>query len=246
MKPKMVFLAVAALGIVAIPATWAVDHGESGGYVVKPGTFTGRIVLYDAQSSYAHSNIVRLAGFLTDQTRLNVVAEKGTLADPEDVKKALSAQIVLRIVDDANTPAMLIAPEDRWGIVNVSKLVDDLPTPAAKARFRDKRAWKEIIRTFSLLCGGGSSMFPGNMMNATTMRQLDHAVDTMPADVVERYVKYLKPLGITPREQMAYSYACLEGWAPAPTNDVQKAIWKKVHQIPDKPITIEYDPKTDK
>jgi len=27
---------------------------------------------------------------------------------------------------------------------------------------------------------------------------------------------------------------------PAPTNDVQKAIWEKVHAIPDKPITIEY------
>ena len=37
-----------------------------------------------------------------------------------------------------------------------------------------------------------------------------------------------------------------QGWAPAPTNEVQQAIWDKVHQIPDKPITIEFDPKTDK
>ena len=40
--------------------------------------------------------------------------------------------------------------------------------------------------------------------------------------------------------------ACREGWASAPTNDVQKAIWDKVRAIPDKPLTIEYDPKKDK
>ena len=39
--------------------------------------------------------------------------------------------------------------------------------------------------------------------------------------------------------------------APKPTfssalYDVQRAIWKEVHSIPDKPITIEFDPKKDK
>ena len=28
---------------------------------------------------------------------------------------------------------------------------------------------------------------------------------------------------------VTYRQACIEGWAPAPTNDVQKAIWEKVH-----------------
>ena len=37
-----------------------------------------------------------------------------------------------------------------------------------------------------------------------------------------------------------------EGWSPSPTNDVQRAIWEKVHAIPDKPLTIEFDPKIDK
>ena len=43
-----------------------------------------------------------------------------------------------------------------------------------------------------------------------------------------------------------YKRACREGWAPTPTNDVQRAIWEKVHAIPDKPLTIEFDPKIDK
>jgi len=36
--------------------------------------------------------------------------------------------------------------------------------------------------------------------------------------------------------------ACQEGWAPAPTNDIQKAIWNEVRQLPAKPIKIEFDP----
>ena len=43
-----------------------------------------------------------------------------------------------------------------------------------------------------------------------------------------------------------YRQACQEGWAPAPKNDEQKAIWNQVHAIPDKPIKIEFDPKRGK
>ena len=44
----------------------------------------------------------------------------------------------------------------------------------------------------------------------------------------------------------SYRTACQQGWAPAPTNDAQRTIWQEVHQIPDKPITIKFDPKRDK
>ena len=53
-------------------------------------------------------------------------------------------------------------------------------------------------------------------------------------------------LGIFSRQMVPYSRACREGWAPFPTNAVQKAFWEKVHAIPDRPITIEFDPKKDK
>ena len=48
---------------------------------------------------------------------------------------------------------------------------------------------------------------------------------------------------MTETKASTYRKACQEGWALAPTNDVQKAIWKEVHSIPDKPMTIEYKPK---
>ena len=46
-------------------------------------------------------------------------------------------------------------------------------------------------------------------------------------------------------KRAVYRKACMDGWAPAPTNEYQKAIWDQVHAIPTKPIKIEFDPKTD-
>ena len=46
--------------------------------------------------------------------------------------------------------------------------------------------------------------------------------------------------------RIPYRQACKEGRAPVPTNDVQRAIWNKVHQIPDSPLVIEFDPKRDR
>ncbi len=221
-------------------------YRRTGGRLVKKGTFTGKIAFIDTQESVSFDVAQKTAKLFADTVEINVVAEKANKGSPEDLKRASGATVVVVLVDDETTPAMLLAPEDRWGVVNVAKLVDDLPSEKAKAKFRPTRAGKELVRAFSLLCGGGSSQFPGNMMNAPTLRQLDLTVDTIPMDMVGYYQEFLKPLGVTPREYTTYRRACREGWAPAPTNDVQKAVWEKVHQIPDKPMTIEFAPKSAK
>jgi hypothetical protein len=53
----------------------------------------------------------------------------------------------------------------------------------------------------------------------------------------------MKPLGVLPAQRATYLKACEEGWAPAPTNDVQKAIWDKVHAMPTEPIKIKPETK---
>lgn len=222
------------------------QYKRTGGRLVKKGTFTGKIAFIDTQDAVPFEVAQRIAKLFADTVEINVVAEKSANAKPEELLKASGATVAVIIVNDASTPAMLLAPEDRWGVVNVAKLVDDLPSDKAKAKFRPTRAGKEMVRAFSLLCGGGSSQFPGNMMNAPTLRQLDLTVDTIPMDMVGYYQEFLKPLGVTPKEYTTYKRACREGWAPTPTNDVQKAIWEKVHQLPDKPMKIEFDPKIDK
>ena len=49
--------------------------------------------------------------------------------------------------------------------------------------------------------------------------------------------------GITPWYQTTYHKAVEEGWAPAPTNEYQKAIWDKVHAMPTAPIKIKPETK---
>ena len=63
---------------------------------------------------------------------------------------------------------------------------------------------------------------------------------------MNRFAPYLKGYGITPKAYSTYKKACEEGWAPQPVNDAQRKIWNQVHAIPDKPLTIEFDPKKDK
>ena len=59
-----------------------------------------------------------------------------------------------------------------------------------------------------------------------------------------------RALGIIPCRRLIYEDACREGWAPAPTNDYQKAIWESVKaeqsKDPEKAIKIKYDPKKGK
>ena len=52
---------------------------------------------------------------------------------------------------------------------------------------------------------------------------------------------YFDMCGVTPARKGTYESACQQGWAPAPTNEAQKAIWDKVHAIPDQPLKIKYE-----
>ena len=44
--------------------------------------------------------------------------------------------------------------------------------------------------------------------------------------------------GIEPIVDGTYKDACEAGWAPMPTNDVQRSIWQKVHEMPAEPLKI--------
>ena len=216
--------------------TTKVDRiARAGGEVVRPGTFTGKVAIISQQSKLPHADCEAVAKMLAELTQCNIVAE----ADEK-------ASIKLYLIDAPKEPVMLLAPEDHWGKLNLARMVDDLPGDRAKEKFFASRARKMIIKSLSLLMGGGSSQFPGNIMNATTMRELDQCQEIVPVDMVDNYTAYLKAIGVKPAEKTTYRKACREGWAPQPTNDVQRTIWNQVHQVPDKPITIEFDPKKDK
>jgi hypothetical protein len=140
----------------------------------------------------------------------------------------------------------LIALEDHWGVVNVGKIKTTLKTQEAKERYLVGRCIKEILRVFSILCGGGSSQYPGNIFNCAKLDMLDYTEGMYPIDLQKKYHDYLSAIGVSPQVLVTYERACQEGWAPAPTNEYQKAIWDEVRKLPAKPIQIKFDPKRGK
>ena len=94
-----------------------------------------------------------------------------------------------------------------------------------------------------MLGASDSMMQPCLMSPVHSLSDLDANTCVMPTmEPFNMMINNVRKLGVAVRRRVSYHKACEEGWAPAPTNDIQRAIWDKVHAIPDKPITIEFDP----
>ena len=191
---------------------------KQGGEIVRKGAFQGKVSIVNQQTKLSAQDCAEVAELLADHTQCNIVVDSGD-----------GASIRLYLIDDPKEPVMLLAIEDHWGRLNLSKMVDDLPGIKAKDKFFRPRARKMIIKAMSLLMGGGASQFPGNIMNTATIRELDMLRESIPVDMVGHYRAYLSKLGVTRMERTTYLRACREGWAPAPTNELQRAVWDRVH-----------------
>ena len=206
----------------------------TGGRVVKPGTQRGEIACVDCQKSAQRAWLEESVAYFAKCSRFKVTLSEGAF---DVLKPQVRGSLSIFVVDDANLPALLAAPDDRWALVNVARLRSD------KEPFFKARVQKELSRAFSILCGAFTSTFPQSLPGAIARAEdLDAYVDpSIPMDVISRFPKYARAFGVTPAVVTSYRNACKQGWAPAPTNDVQKAIWNEMRQIPTKPIKIEFD-----
>ena len=206
-----------------------------GGFLSKPGSGEGRIVFVDCQDRFRHDALQDIARQLGQLSRLGIAAVRGEKGlDPASARKAHGAEIALTMADRPGEPLLLLAPEDGWGMVNVARIPagDCFAAGCSKA----------LLRAFGLLCCGGISMQQGNIMSEAKLENTSGLQNVLPQDVTIRQLKYLADMGVKPQIRATYKKACEEGWAPAPTNDVQKAIWEKVksdkERGPTNPITI--------
>ena len=220
----------------------ALMEERTGGKVLVPGSMKGKIVYVNAQTRAPRSMLEQNAATFGEATKFSIEVADGSFDFPSP---AIQGQASLFVVDDENLPPLLAAPESRWVMVNVAPLAKGA---GAKPQFFAARVQKELTRGFSLLAGAQNSGYPDALVGCVTKPEdLDRFADCrLPIDVMNRFAPYLKGYGITPKVYSTYKKACEEGWAPQPANDAQRKIWEQVHQIPDKPITIEYDPTVDK
>jgi len=195
-------------------------YKRTGGKVAVPNSLQGRIVFVDAQNKAKREWIATVAKFFADEYKLDIAVEQGSFALPTP---KLSGNASLYVIDDPKMPAVLHAPENRWTMINVARLQEG---NGVKPQFFEARVKKEVTRGFCLLAGTQTSNYPESLLTSVTKPEdLDKFPDWgLPVDIGERFIPYLAGLGIKPCVYTTYKKACIEGWAPSPTNDIQKAI----------------------
>lgn len=205
---------------------------HTGGKIARPNMQKGEVVFVNCQKRMPQAWIDEVIGYAADVTHFKIGGRAGAfdLAAPK-----VEGNATLFVIDDEKMPAILVAPEDRWAFVNVATLAKE-----KRPAYFQARAKKQLVRVFALLCGASNSQFPlcltrGIVNEADLDKNLSYA---LPVDVIQRFKPYMETLGVAPEVLTTYRNACQEGWAPAPTNEYQKAIWDKVHAMPTKPIKI--------
>ena len=251
----VLFSAVAAVAIAAEPVTNVVNitklsreeraklkeifNRYEGGKIGKPGSKRGKIVYVNAQrrakTEWMREQIKEINGKL--HYDIEIMDGEFSLPSPK-----LAAEANLFIVDDPALPSLLAAPENRWVAVNVAGLASG---EGEKPQFFEARVKKSLTRGFCLLAGAQDSGFKMSLMGCMTKpEELDAHVDSrLPVDVIKRFGPYLEGYGVKPEKIVSYRKACEEGWAPQPTNDIQKAVWDDVHAMPTEPIKIKPEEK---
>lgn len=203
-----------------------------GGYVVQPKET--KVISIDNELNTIDGNALsRIAAEMQTMLTIPVLV---------NAKKDIGLTLRLR-EGEAGIP-LIVMPDNASAIVNVKALSADNPSRDVL----DSRICKELWRGLIYTIGGGNTYVQQCVMKqVTSLAELDALpAKTACPDAFMRVAESAKALGIQPVRRVTYRQACKEGWAPAPTNDVQSAIWNETRQLPTKPITIDFDPKKGK
>ncbi len=248
MKKTVLFVAIMTIGFAEAglkngPAMTQEELREkryrrTGGMLKVPNVQKGAVTYINAQSKVPQDWLGANATRFAEEIKIdvNVVEGEFNFANPQTVGEA-----TLFVIDDVNMPSLLIAPEQHWAMINVAPLATGR---GEKETFLRARVEKELTRGFCMLCGATASNYPKSITGCVTNSdQLDKFSDAkLPEDVIARFAEYLKGYGIVQYDTVSYRTACEQGWAPEPTNEVQKVIWEKVKaeqsESPSNPIRI--------
>ena len=222
-------------------------RNPSGGIVEK--AYAGNVIrAFNAQAVIPADKVATLTLQMRYETIVpfeTVGAKPMTFAEAENAaagfigKDKVGAAVVI-VNDPSKSDFYRASPEGRWAVLNVSPLKADNP---AQERLEERLAkvyWHAVVRA---LGGGYAAVKPSVMTPFNDLKTLDAIPTTKPSpDVVNLLIDTGALYGIKTITIASYRTACKQGWAPAPTNDVQKAIWDETRQLPTKPIKIEFDP----
>ena len=210
---------------------------KAGGLLRDTRKMAGKLVVVNAQKTVARDDLIEPVKWLGNFLKIQVEVVDGAYVSRADVgrwRQENKANAVVVVCSEPGGDTLLVAPEKRWASVNVAAL--------GKEKLVE-RTQKEISRALAYVAGGMSSQYKPTLgSQIDTLSDLDIVEDThLPIDILISIQRFMPQLGIGPYRNVVYRKACIEGWAPQPTNDIQRAIWEKVHAPPEKPMKITYD-----
>jgi len=217
------------LAHLADPATRSNMLAKTGGLLQHPSAGPSLLFL-NLQARVSPDAVRDTSEEIRKIMRLPSTCESRPASDP--VVQALKAlantntAAVVVIADIAGYPSLLIAPESRWALVNIAALGgSDVP-----ATLMAERTKKETWRAFGFLMGAANSAYEQCLMKSVLNPEELDALrpKTLCPEPFGKIVSHAQKLGMMPTRMSTYRKAVEEGWAPAPTNDVQKAIWTEL------------------
>jgi len=251
MKKLVVLVAAGCMALAAVAAPDAkprrmrpdAHSRPSGGMVEK--SYNGNILrVLDAQSVVPHEKVAGMVRRMRWATLLpfETVCGKanGGIRELSDVAKSLLSEkkvgAAVVIVDDASQAFRIYSEESNWAILNVAFLREDRPDDVKFMSRFEKMVWRALARSLQV---GSVTHMPSVLQPFSTLAELDANSTMRPSpEGFNAFIDNGNAYGIRTITIASYRDACHKGWAPAPTNDVQRAIWEEVHALPTEPIKI--------
>jgi predicted Zn-dependent protease len=203
---------------------------KAGGFIDKPGEGAAIEIVDTRKDSDGSAN--RVKEVLDTMLRLPSVVEAaelavGTNAYDFAVRKlnADKSLMVVLLVDSGQLPSLAVFPEDRVAVVNARKVKF-----GADEKDGRQRMIREIWRAIGFIGGTGYAT-TDNCVMQPIMSPLE--LDALEWQVLNpsnapRMDKFLRKHKVRRGHRMTYRKAVEQGWAPPPTNDLQKAVWDEV------------------
>lgn len=202
---------------------------KMGGYVSKPDKEPG-IVFMNCQTSVPPQMIDQALMTVRHEFHRSCFLRTGEFKGINDLiaqsKDRTKVSAMIAVVDDPSLPQLLSAPDSRVSVINVRPLMADDPIDD----ILHKRVWHMVYRGFGIAMGAAwSAQEAGLMRPAENLEDLDKITGRASApDSHFPIDAFCRANKVASGGVQTYRDACLDGWAPAPTNDIQKAIWEGV------------------
>ena len=229
--------------VVTDPAKLAEIERRTGGRVVPPSN--GKSVLIWDSTGKAEKAIEAFRRYDEKVMHIPLTVKRenacsaGSAYEQARQAKGANTPCVIFIHERPEVPTLAVYPEDAIACINLSALA------TKDADIFEARIQKEVFRAFGMVLGGYQIPRMACVMEpAYSLAELDAIRCTTLAPMrFNGILKSAKSLDLPVQRPVPYLNACREGWAPAPTNDYQKAIWEQVkadkERGPTNPITIQ-------